>query len=304
MIDTVSIKHFFPKPLADDELRERGARLLQGRRHKTWALNSEESDGSPRITVTFPPAPVMHVSAEFSVPKLLFGHNARLPNSREVAASLITAERYVEERIGLRFAAATATVSQVDYAADLDVGEDEANKATYELYNRSLPRFRRMLFEGTLYFKSKTVTIRFYSKLGEVVSKAGACPEAIRHARGKLRAEYSVKGRGVSSLAKRRGLPDKSVTQLLRESVSDAVLAETLEKLSYTTPEQVVFHPLEKLLSMYSVDKACGLFGFLEMVKTRGEKFYLDPAFKCSKRSYDRRARECRRAKVWATQMS
>ena len=206
MLDTVQVKHYVPKPVSDEYLHKIGAKALPNRRHKTFVLNPERNEPLPRSTFVFTPDGIMHVSAECSIPKLLFGHNSRLPNHADVNEGLHRLGHFVEARTGLPFDPQTATVSIVHFARDIQLGEPGVYSAIRKLSQRKLVRYDSLLYNGsTLYFhaKGQATLIRIYPKFAEVRSKNEQSAEAIEAARGKLRIELCLmKGRRINAVVK------------------------------------------------------------------------------------------------------
>ncbi len=130
MLDTVQIKHFF-QSLACDDFQRRWHYLSKAR-NPAWTLNAKGSETLPNLTIVFTPNGIWHLSAEVSLPKMLFGHNTRLPNQAEVIEGLQIVSKYVEANSGLHFDANTATVSRVDFAKDFPLSEADG----FQLINK------------------------------------------------------------------------------------------------------------------------------------------------------------------------
>lgn len=303
MLDTVQVKHYFPKPISEDELRQLGAKGLPTRRLKTFVLNPDGNEPLPRITIVFTPDGIMHVSAECSIPRLLFGHNARLPSQDEVKEGMQCLGDFVETRTGLPFDPETATVSLVHYARDIQLGEPGVYAAIRKLSQRKLVRYDSLLYNSsTLYFnaKGKATVIRIYPKFAEVRCKKRESAEAIEAARGKLRIELCLlKSRRIDSLVKSLKLSDKTAKTLLTSEISETLISKLLADLSFDVCLKTGRSNLEILQREYKRAKAYRLNSFIQAIELYGEKFYLDPKHDLSKYTYDRDARDCIRANVW-----
>jgi len=304
MLDTVQIKHFF-RSLVCDDFQSRW-RYLSKARNPTWTLNAKGSENLPNLTIINTPNDIWHLSAEVSLPKMLFGHNARLPNQAEVFQGLQMIGEYVEAESNLPFDVSTATVSLIHYAKDICLGESDVWKMIKILAAKRLPPLRKNFYEdATLYFTSKARTkqIRIYPKLKEVLDRKHATPEAIAHAQGVLRLELClVKPDSMDSLVKRLRLPDKTTSSMLTEEISDSAIGEVLDKLNFFESLSNEKTNLELLREQFPTRKAMNLCGFLEMVNERGEGFYKDESLGFSKDAYFRDARDCRKVKVWKRQ--
>ena len=276
-------------------------RYLSKARNPTWTLNAKGSENLPNLTIINTPNDIWHLSAEVSLPKMLFGHNARLPNQVEVFEGLEMISQYVEATSGLHFDVKTATVSRIDFAKDFYLSEAKVFQVIKKLSDKILPRMDKLLYnDSTLYFKAKTRQIRIYGKFREVLSRKYSKPENIKIAKGILRFEHSYfKSYAVDSIVKELSLPDKTAQSLLTQDVSDFVMFNVLKSLNFF---QLVTNDktnLENLLETFPTRKAMNLCGFLEMLKLRGELFYKDKSLGFSKDSYFRDAKDCRKAKVW-----
>lgn len=308
MLDTLQVKHFFRRPFSDDHLLEIGSKQIRRGNLKTFALNPEKNSPLPKITFTFPPNALMHVSAGCSIPKLMFGHNAVLPNQDEVNEGLQCLCDYVEARTGLQFEAETATVSQIHYAKDYRLGEPDVYRAIRNIAKQKLIRYDSLLYNGsTLYFnaKGKAAYVRIYPKFAEVRAKKGHSFEALEASRGVLRIEYClVKPARINALVNSRDLPDKTVKSLITAEISDSLISDILCNLHFAECLTEERSNLEILLSKYPRANAYRLNSFLQAINLYGENFYLDPRHGFSKFSYDRDARECRKARVWVENKS
>jgi hypothetical protein len=300
IIDTLRTKHSYREQLSFDELRAIGAKLKAHSDNKVWLLNPLKGEPLPRITFFFPIPTIMHLLAEVSVPRFANGHNARLLNPAENDAAIRAIAEYVEERTGLDFDPMTAKVNKVDFAIDIQLGEPavyEAIKRLSRLKMKGLEKDVRR--DTTIYFSNKSIKIRIYPKLQEVYDKKGG-REAIEAARGNLRFEYCLlNAYGVSSHAKKFGLPDTTVRSLITKEVSDAIFSRLFSEIDFPNLVTDDKSNLQKLREHYSSRKAIRLAGFLQMVRELGEFFYKDPIHKYSKDSYYYAIRECRRAGVW-----
>jgi hypothetical protein len=302
MLDTVGTKHFYQSLIRDDFLRR--WRYLSNKRNQIWTLNAKGSKTLPNLTMIQTPNGIWHLSSMVSLPKMLFGHNAHLPNQAEVFEGLQMISEYVEANSGLSFDVSTATVSLIHFAEDVCLPQAEILRLIRRLAEKTLPPMLKDFCEdSTLYFttKAKTKQVRIYSKLKEVLDKKRATVEAIENARGKLRFESCfLKKYAIDSLVKRLDLPDRTTRSLLTEDVSNLVLSELLERLNFYELLSDDKSNLEILLERFPTRKAMNLDGFLNMVNLHGENFYKDKNHRFSKDSYYQSARECRKAKVWA----
>ncbi|MEQ1642054.1 MAG: phage/plasmid replication protein [Pyrinomonadaceae bacterium] len=302
IVDTLRTKHSYREPLSFEELRAIGAKLKVHSDNKVWILNPAKGDPLPRITFYFPIPTIMHLLAEVSVPRFANGHNARLLDPTENDAAIRAIADYVEERTGLDFDPMSAKVSRADFSIDIQLGEPNVYKAIERLSRLKIGGLKKRTYnDATIYFYNKSIEIRIYSKLQEVYEKKGS-REAIEAARGNLRFEYCLlNAYGVSSHAKKFGLPDTTVRSLITKDVSDAIFSRLFSEIDFPNLVTDERSNLEKLIETFSTRKAIRLAGFLEMVRRFGEPFFKDPSLKFSKDSYYYSVRQCRKAGVWNT---
>lgn len=305
MLDTVGIKHFY-QSFRFDNFKEDWKKLL--RKNPTWTFNAKGAKTLPKLTMINTPNGIWHLSAEVSLPKMLFGHNARLPNQSKVENGLRMIGDYVEEKSGLTFDIPTATVSSIHFSYDVNLSQSEVLPMISRLSDRTM-RYTDKLFynDSTLYFqtKSKTRIVRIYSKLQEVLADKKATAEAINAATGVLRFEHCLLDSGIiNSFVKKNNLPDKTVASLLNENVSMSAISEVFNELDFFEMLSDNRSNLEILREHFSMRKAINLNGFLDAVRQYGENFYKNESLRFTKDSYYSDARSCREAKVWKRQKS
>ena len=240
----------------------------------------------------------MHLSAECSIPKFLFGHNSRLPNPADISEAFEKISRFVKEVTGLDFEAASATVSTVHFAVDINLGEPGAYAAINRLSRIKMKGLAKLVYDDTtVYFRRRSKEIRVYPKLQEVLSKRNAMPEAIEAATGNLRFEYCLLNKyGVDSHAKRFGLKDSSATSLLNPDVSYRIFTELFREIDFPSLLTNDKSNLEMLKDHFTGRKAMTLDGFLNTVAQYGPLFYKDPSHGFKKGAYYRAMNDCRKA--------
>jgi hypothetical protein len=301
MLDTVGTKHY-SRILLCEEFKQTW-RYLSNIRNPTWIHNAKGSNTLPNLTIVNTPDGIWHLSAQVSLPKMLFGHNARLPNQDEVNYGLRLMAEYAEEKSGLPFDAQTATVYLIHYAMDIQLTEPGVWKMVDKLSKRKLKPFHKLFYnDATIYFtpKSRAKQIRIYPKLQKVLSERNTTDEAISCAEGNLRFESCLLEKSsIDSLVKRLDLSDRKARTLLTENVSDLVISELLENLNFFDLLTDDKSTLQILREHFPSKKAMDLRGFVEMVKEHGENFYKNASLGISKDTYYRNMRDCRKAKIW-----
>lgn len=301
MLDTVEVKHYYTNPLSEADILDLGAIRLSRYRLRTYGLSPEPDKPLPAITFRFTPDGIMHVSARFSVAKVRFGHNAQLPLEPEALEGLGFASNNIEARTGLEFKWQSATVNEAHFARDVQLGEAGVYRAVEVLSKLKMAGLRKTLWnDTTICFENKSLRIRIYPKLQEVLASNAGNAAAVEAARGKLRFEYCLlKKYSIDSHVKRLGMADSTASNLFKESVTDALLSQLFRELGFPEILTNDRSSLVTLCEHYPVRKAMKLSGFLEMVRIRGEHFYRDSTIGFSKDSYFYARRQCIRAGVW-----
>jgi len=304
MIDTLSLKNT-SYTLDAGMLAELGATAKAGRRNPTWVINPNKGTLSPAITILQTPDGVFHIYAECSIPRLLFGHNARLPNTEdEVQHGIDRICEYVQDRLGMRFDKARAIITKIHLTRDYHLG-DAANRAVFALFDKRLRHFAKRVITAqdgeaiTLYFnylsKRRNCVICIYPKYAEVLAKNGP-PDALEAAEGNLRIEYrSNTVMGVRSLCRRFGV--EHAGELLTSEFSACVFRSIEAELHFPECISQEESPLSKLLAVYTPGKAYRLFGFLEMRRLRGDVELTKTD--SERRRFNDARRDCERAGVW-----
>jgi hypothetical protein len=188
MLDTLQIKKFYPRAYAADDFQRIGASLIPSRRNRIYVLNPEKHSTVPRITFIITPNGLMHVSAECSVPKMLFGFNSRLPSEDETLEGLQIISQYTASKTGLDFDAFNAKVGIAHFANDVKLGERDVYAAVGRLARCKMKGLLKHVVEDTtIYFKNKSREVRIYPKLQEVYARERHNPPQLRP-----RAETSV----------------------------------------------------------------------------------------------------------------
>ncbi|HEX8247361.1 MAG TPA: phage/plasmid replication protein, II/X family [Pyrinomonadaceae bacterium] len=305
MIDTIAIKNHYPAlPLDERFLMGRGWKVSSRSNLLTWVRNGQKGSNLPRLTLTVTPNATVHLRAEVSLPKLMFGNNVRLPDESELSSGLAQIADYVRQESGFAFDAATARVSRVDFTKDFQVGEERVIPIITALSRKTISRHDRTAYnDDSLYFRSrgKTKEICIYSKSHEVIADKSNLQDVIEMSRGLLRVECSfLNAKAVNALAERLKLPNRSVGSLINQSVADAVFAEVEAKLQIASfgdggdSETTLLN----LIALYGSRRAMRLVGFAVFKQTFGQYFFKNNSIGISKDAYYRDAADWRKASV------
>lgn len=307
MIDTITLKHTFPR-LDMQRLRSRGFVGKQGRKNPQWFWNPPSGSTSPRITISHPPDGRCHVFAECSLPRLLYGHNAKLPASEtDVNDGIEKMCRKVEAIINADFDPRYASVSKIHLTRDYPLG-DAANTAAMALFDKRIKYFpKRNLTANnnepvTLYFNYQSTrrncVICIYSKYAEVLTRKGSLDE-LDAARGNLRIEYRANNlAGVNSVCKRFNAAEAA--ELLTSDLNDRVFSFIESELHFPECIELRESPLTRLLNYYTPTKAKNLYGFYEMRRLLGDEELMKTDKE--RRNFHTSRRACEKAGVWLDQ--
>lgn len=301
MYDTLGLKHYWRK-LPNEDFKKNWKKLQKN--FPTWIYNHKGKETLPNLTIFQTPDGFYHSELKVSLPKMLYGHNARLPDQTEADEGLRFACEFAEEISGLPFSLETAIVFLVHYAYDAKMLESAVWRMIAELSKRKLPPLRKQFFDDeTIYFspkgKIRTKQLRIYSKLNEVLNKGFITPDAIRYAEGTLRFEFALlEMSAINALVKQLGFPERTAKYLLTEGVSRFVLNEVLEKLNFYELLDNSETELDILRKHFPTKKAMLLRGFRQMQEEHGDQFYKDERHGISKDVFYAMQRDCRKAKV------
>lgn len=312
MIDTVTLRHqaLLPPP---SHLLGRGFTPLCGHLSpeyaQRWKLNQPGDGGTrPRLTWSSTPSGPW-LSAEVSLPKLLYGDNLAAIEPYEIQRGLGEVSRLVSGTAGVAFDAPSALVGRVDYFWDFPVGEAEVPRHIDAAGHAAVPRMlRHQIGATTVSFSTQskrqksTKRITLYGKHEEVLARARegrASDDELRSSVGLLRLEVSYRGDGCRRLADRYGTPGHLATYLLRDDIALNELTLALEALGLDKSTEPKDARIDALREIYGDTQHCRtLISFLAYLDRYGEGFWKHGiGFKRS--AYYEYARELKKAGLW-----
>ncbi|HJR06228.1 MAG TPA: phage/plasmid replication protein [Pyrinomonadaceae bacterium] len=309
MIDTVQVRHIVPMP-SPAEMLKRGWSTSCGHvpidgEGVRWKFNQPSSleNVLPRLTWSATPSG-MWLSAEVSLPKLLYGNNVVLLADADVWQGVDKISNYVSGIALTDFNARTALVGRVDYCWNFPVGETNILHYITLAASAFLSRMiRSKIDETTVTWRNLSKMVSFYGKRAEVaksIREGRATPAQEQDADGLLRLEARyLRPDSVRRTAKSHNLPERNAQYLLAGSVAYDELARTLEITGMDQATPIVDMRLDKLREKFSAGRCRSLMGFLAYLARYGEGFYRDPSFGYSRSAYYRDARDLKRCGVW-----
>jgi hypothetical protein len=293
MIDTVTLTQPLPRRLSDLNLRAIGATRPRGK--TCYKINPTHGERFPSLTFETH-AGTMYLSASFSVPGVLYGHNSQLPNQTEVYQALNRVANLIGYGTGIDFNPVTANVVRVDYSRDFKLSEDRV-VPTLQILSKVRISRRRPDKKGdtALYWQAKQSQICVYSKWHEAEDD---------YSKGILRLEYRfTDSDAIERKRKSMKLQDRTPISVLSADVSEKILDLAMYELQLTDALRGAEpdHALKRLCEHYKRTRAWRLYGFLKDLETYGEHFYRMPWLNVKKATYFRNLNECRKAGVWTS---
>jgi len=243
------------------------------------------------------------VLVQASLPKIVFGHNAILPNEVQAREAATTLCEIVSEKTGLVFPVNEVKANRIDYTRDYLIQEERADEiASSLLSTKALNQSRTIRTKNTVYFVKEsgggiTKEVVIYPKF-EWAIESNQPEEVLEASRSKLRLEVRLRKKGLKGI-KGASKPFDYISQLVSESVLNEVSTLLdLERISKARrmdfqEELIVYACGQKTLSRY------GLPMFIELVKRHGEKFWEDPDFYYPKSTYYKNRRSLQELNIW-----
>jgi hypothetical protein len=238
-----------------------------------------------------------------SLPKILFGHNATLPNESQAREAASWLCGYVTSETGLVFPIDDVKPFRIDYTRDYDICEDRSHPVALSLVAMDLPNFPLVNREvDSVCFKreqgGKVIkAIEIYPKFAWATDKKQP-PDVIDASRGKLRLEVRLIRKGLEGVKGARKpldyLSQSVCDSLLNEAATMLDLQRIINNRNIDFQETLIVHGCrQRSLGRY------GLPTFVEMVKRHGPHFYLKSEFYYAKSTYFKRKKEAEQLGIW-----
>lgn len=258
----------------------------------------------PRLTVWYYNGNP-YLSAEFSIPHLLYGHNAQLPLSESQAFHAIeTACSFAGSITNLPFQPDSTKVRRIDFARDFQIQQGtDAASISQALFAKTLTGMTRHAVENSICFERQTShglakRILVYPKLDEVLSRPSPTSDAIGAATNKVRLEVRLQGRGLDVLLRSCG--GVTPTHLVSDQVSELIIRQAMEQLDFQSilaaPRKDFF---EYFTSVTSDTREYDLYWFGEAVRRHGVRFHKNTDFHYSDRKFYRNKKRCEQLGIW-----
>jgi len=284
VIDTVQLRHSAPLPpsrvLMDHGFIQRRGHALPDADIVTWVQNFKRAGGVfPRLAWSSTPSGGW-LTAEVSLPKMLYSSNVILIDDADVNRGLDVISQFISNETGFTFDAHTALVGRVDYCFNFSVGEENIARYVSAVSCTTLPLMtRRIIEDTTAVFQNESRKVQLYGKQAEVESrwqKGKATDDELQAAPGILRLEVSYRhAKACKSLARRSGLPDHRADHLLVRGIAEAELGKMLTALGLDRIVEAVDTRLDVLRENHGYTSYFRqLVAYLALRDHYGEKFY------------------------------
>lgn len=252
----------------------------------------------PRLSVTLrrdQAGLVSYLSAEYSIPKVIHGHNATLPVSqREALEAVAAACDWTSGVIGKPFEG--AEIRRIDYARDYILSERTGGEVLYDLHARKIPKMRRRSFEDSLYWERPqrpesgwTNQVCVYEKEPQILAQKHPTPEilqqAIDAAANTIRFEVRTRGKGINRLHRLAG--GRTARHLIDEQLSNAIITGYVRHLDFErilVARKIDFFELAESANLCTNER--GITRFINLVRLHGPEFYKNPDFYWPKRTF------------------
>lgn len=238
MFDTVSLRLSKSRPLAYT-LRERGFTKPYNSAGANYFRNIPVNDACMLKLNWYRTLHADYLSAEVSLPKLVFGNNVEMLSSADVPKALELVSNLVSYYSGADFDATKADVIRLDVCNNWKSQEVDVYARLEALKSAHYPKMTRRPVEASVYFrnkgKKKSQEVVCYAKhahIHELVRKGEATDEHLKASIGVFRLEHRYFDDAVTRLASDRLLlADRSAASLLKAWVAEEVIKTDMQIL-------------------------------------------------------------------------
>lgn len=276
MIDSIELWQSSLSPLPANEFSNftrKGARSF---------YRDVNLDYSPTLFCRHTPDGKYYLTAQASLPKLIYGHNVKMLNKSALKNALQILQEFATTRFGVPFDVYKANVRRVEYCYNFPVGDDLIYSYLYAASEAEPPRMYRRMFGKieTVEFANDSWKIYCYDKGCEAdhqLKKEKISDETVKAARGILRLEVRYNDTEAAKLlSKQLKLPDTQAHTLLNFKVAKLVLKSAVKALGLHERVIPFDQRLLKLKKEYGYGTRfhrlagflylCGIFGFDKLV--------------------------------------
>lgn len=299
MFDTLVLRH----PYQHQAPREITKRFMHV--DDRYVFNPRPAHGCtlPHLTWSSAPNGLCYLSAKASLPKMRFGNSVQMVTEADILPLLGRISDFASNAAGVYFDAPEAKVGRLDVCHNWQRTEVEVHQLLYALRNAYLPRMRRLIDGGTVYFQHSSERLVIYAKHSETAKLAqqGKTDDVVLRASvGVLRLEHRFSNSSACKrLAKHFQLPDRRAKHLLCAEVAERVINEAVMKLALDKPIESGDSRLALLREHYrdkwKVYERCA--GFLALFDVHGEEGLIEVGY--DRETIRRRRSEIEAAGAW-----
>lgn len=261
-------------------------------------LNGETSAKEPRLTISKSPKGFWIIKAEVSIGAWMFGSNLFLPDQNDMKQFFPMLSDFVRFKTGIKFDARRERVTRADPTRDFQLEESKVLSVLKKLSNVEIPKYNRKPINNTgVYFenkgKIKNKKYSIYSKYHDLLDKKAEETE-IELARGILRLGIEHKdNRAVANLSKSLNFPDHNADHILTREVSETVIEDAMNLLTFESLINRNDSALEKLGETFDSSKPLTLAGHLLYKSKYGLDYGKLPFINLSENTIKKYDREC-----------
>lgn len=209
------------------------------------------------------------LTVEVSIPKFLFGHNVNLVMNQDIDDFFIKLNHYLLTKFHAypRHDSKHWKVQRMDVCWNFQVGG--AVREYIQAFNQiHIAKYTTRTYgdHETIEWMNQSKRMCFYDKEKEVLAKKGNA-EVIGLSHGILRFEAKISDKNLKTCSQNRW-----AGELLTEDVAKSFLVSHLQRLGIDK-QLIITSRLaiaEKLIQAYGMNKACDLFGFIELSQLLG----------------------------------
>lgn len=233
MFDKIRLRIEKPKPWHSSDLRERGFTSPFDSRGNRWYQVVQVNPACELKLKWFSTCRKHYLSAEVSLPKLLYGNNVRMLSESDPPRALDLVSELVSERAQVNFDAAQAFVTYLEVCYNWRLTRSEVFARIQALHGGSYPRMLRYpIADSTVAFKNKSAWVSCYDKHSQMFNlpRNEVSDEALRESIGVFRLEHKF--------IDTSGFDDFSVRSLLTPDFAKRTLEDDVRKLGLDKPIQ------------------------------------------------------------------
>jgi hypothetical protein len=209
------------------------------------------------------------LTVEVSIPKFLFGHNVKLVTNEDIDYFLIKLNHYLLAKFHAypRHDSKHWKIQRMDVCWNFQVG-GAVQEYIHAFHQIHISKYTTRTYgeNETVEWMNQSKRMCFYDKEKEVLAKKGN-EEVLGLSHGILRFEAKISDKNLKRYSQNRW-----AGELLTEDVAKSFLLSHLQRFGIDR-QLIITSRLaiaDKLIQAYGMNKACELFGFIELYQLLG----------------------------------